>query len=626
MSSSTTGVGAAGLGRSRSLRRPMTINTAGGSGNHSTKTGGGDATGPKSVTSLRDDTTSTSTRSGSASPSRLPVKGGPASLAAHSGGTTSISSGLSRSSSVRVGGAAETSIGSSIGNALKKTRPISGLFGRANSVRQPPSQREATTTNEPSRPPITTRNRVPTGGSGTSTTARTPSWAGPTASSASRPTTSSGVPAAATKPKPTGLGHSRTKSSATALTTSTILRPPGHVAAAAAAAATGAVTVVNNSSTEREQPPATVVQNTTASAHRRQRSANPGLSSASARGAIPSTVSTSTSTTTSRQVQIHQLPHPSHPPSTKPPPPATTADLTSRLRPAFTAFQQHYSPAKSLAPKPLTASYLAPPSPSKLPANVAASAETSRLQTELLHLHLLHSDSGAVDAAWRDSARDRLGKQFAGLVARDGEVRGLEASLVERENVAALRDWIGGGSGGGIALLDDKIQTLDAVLTVLWGLGDPGGRYAKVVRRFGRWAEAVGEVVERRGRLHGPGQSKVVFVSELDASWKNECGGLARRLDECRRMLRDLGDGPASLGGDDDNNNKSSLAVILAACRRLVLDMLAELDMMEQMERDALAQENEWVRAANRDGGDGGASDDVDVQPQRGAGAIWRAF
>lgn len=292
-----------------------------------------------------------------------------------------------------------------------------------------------------------------------------------------------------------------------------------------------------------------------------------------------------------------------------------------QLRPAFTAFQQHYSPAKSLAPKPLTSAFLAPPSPSKLPANVAASAETNRLQTELLQLHLLHRDAGAVDAAWHASARVQLKARFRKLADWEAEVGALERRRAEHENVAALRRWTGRGSTASMGTLEEMVRTVDNVLGTLWRLGEPGGRYTRCVGRFEQWAQALEGVIDRRRlgvrlgsdtALGGDGQA--MFVSELDAAWKDDCAGLARRLDECRRMLRDFGSAP------DEPSSQSGLAVVLHACQTLINDMLAELHLMEQMEREAVAEENDWVRVTNKNM----TMKEGDGDPR--AGAIWRAL
>ncbi|KAK1751735.1 hypothetical protein QBC47DRAFT_405750 [Echria macrotheca] len=288
------------------------------------------------------------------------------------------------------------------------------------------------------------------------------------------------------------------------------------------------------------------------------------------------------------------------------------------LRPAFNTHQQHYSPAKSLAPKPLTATFLAPPSPSKLPANVALSAETARLQTELLQLCLLHRDAGQVARAWRGSARTKLGQRFSELVEEDGAVRAAEGEVVERVNVAALVDWGRGRGRGGGPGLEGRIQTLDGILSGLWALGEPGtGRYGRVVRRFESWTVKVEEAwVLRRepgwGSRAGTGLEGVL-VGELDGQWKDECAGLVRRLDEWRRQLREIDvDG----GEEEGEKEESSLARILRGCRELIRDMLDELDVMEGMEREVVAEEMDWVRRVNREMDEGGN--------RARAGAIWR--
>ncbi|AEO69374.1 uncharacterized protein THITE_2119702 [Thermothielavioides terrestris NRRL 8126] len=215
--------------------------------------------------------------------------------------------------------------------------------------------------------------------------------------------------------------------------------------------------------------------------------------------------------------------------------------------------------------------------------------------------------------------------------------------------------------------LEEKVALLDRVVSGLWsvvGGGEPGeGRYGRVVRAFERWVgtvEAVMHARERLGRTCGLGQSQgqeqgdqgggdgvgegdddeekgLVLVGEMDAAWKEECAALVRRLDDWRRGLRELEDGPPFLpasttpdtpseepgedgDGEESSSSSSSLARILAGCRALVHGMLAELNVMEQIERDAAAAEMRWVREMNRRGL-GRADDDA---PR--AGAIWRVL
>ncbi|CAI4211812.1 unnamed protein product [Parascedosporium putredinis] len=100
-------------------------------------------------------------------------------------------------------------------------------------------------------------------------------------------------------------------------------------------------------------------------------------------------------------------------------------------------------PAKNPGPKPLTSTYLAPPSPSKLPSNLALSADTLRLQNELLRLHLLHRAAAPTLAAWHASARASLSARFAALAHASADVGAQEAARLELVNASALLRWAG---------------------------------------------------------------------------------------------------------------------------------------------------------------------------------------
>jgi hypothetical protein len=141
-----------------------------------------------------------------------------------------------------------------------------------------------------------------------------------------------------------------------------------------------------------------------------------------------------------------------------------------------------------------------------------------------------------------------------------------------------------------------------------------------------------GERGNRRGEVgvdDGDGESfdeqqqQQLFIPSLPTPWREECASLLRRLDDWCRKLRELGDAPVlptspegEGNGDGDDTQSSSLGRILAGCRALVHGMLAELETMELIEREAVAAEMRWVKEVNR-GMDEGA-------PR--AGAIWRAL
>ncbi|KAK3296052.1 uncharacterized protein B0H64DRAFT_397227 [Chaetomium fimeti] len=194
--------------------------------------------------------------------------------------------------------------------------------------------------------------------------------------------------------------------------------------------------------------------------------------------------------------------------------------------------------------------------------------------------------------------------------------------------------WVGGGGGignigggggssgggkGGMGL-EERVVLLDGVVTGLWGVGEAKGRFERVVRGFEGWVGGVERVLEGRRRGDGKGDEAAdgeeLFIPTPSAAWREEHAALVRRLDEWRRNLRDLGEAPPAEEGEEP----SSLSRILAGCRALVHGMLAELELMEQMEREAVADEMAWVKEMNRKGS-GGTEEGT---PR--AGAIWRVL
>lgn len=235
---------------------------------------------------------------------------------------------------------------------------------------------------------------------------------------------------------------------------------------------------------------------------------------------------------------------------------------------------------------------------------------------------MLHQEAPVVDAEWRASAKQKLGDRFHKLSEESREVAEQENMALEKRNVLALRRW---GSGG---RLDEKIQSLESIISNVWSLSDPGGRYARVVRHFETWIDGVsamedarrkGVVSVRGGNSNSNSNGDSLFVEDLDAQWKDEREELLRRLDGWRQQLADIDD----LARDDfyaeppDEDEKSSLEKMLDGARALVDDMLAELRIMDVVEQEALAREDEWIERMNRGGGDG------DVPISR-AGGAWK--
>ncbi|OAA69983.1 hypothetical protein LEL_09799 [Akanthomyces lecanii RCEF 1005] len=435
----------------------------------------------------------------------------------------------------------------------------------------------------------------------------------------------------ATRPNSMVLRPTSAGSATATSTTSTATRraaAPTHARANSAAVTTGAAAP----SAARNAPPP-------AAQERKSRSRPPSRDPTTSATTAAAAAAAAPSTPKRRAVSVD-----------KPPPiTPTAASHTPRLqhRPVFMQQQQQrLSPGKTSSPRPPTAQQ-PPLSPSKPPANVAASAETARLQAELLQLHLLHRDAGTVEAQWHASAKTKLGERFRELRDAHRALADREAAEIEGDNIAALQCWGGGiGAGAGMGtLLDGRIQALDAVISGVWALSEPGGKYARVVRRFERWVERVMDLEEARdsgaiclfasgaalpdrhslgnstnsaGGGGGSNMQDALFLQDLDRAWTDDCASMTRKLEGWQDQLEQcLGGGLEGLGSGVSGGGGSSLARMLDGAGSLVGDMLAELGAMEEIRQAALAREEDWIEAMNRD-------DDENDTPR--AGAVWRAM
>lgn len=182
----------------------------------------------------------------------------------------------------------------------------------------------------------------------------------------------------------------------------------------------------------------------------------------------------------------------------------------------------------------------------------------------------------------------------------------MEVEETGKINALALKKWQDMGTPGWG--LDEKIQVLDEVVTGVWNLGESGGKYSRIVKRFERWLRRCQDIQEMRANDEGLDGDEVVFLEELDRGWKDDCLGLGRKLETWRDQLREL-------GTLDDNG--SSLSIVVNGTRDLVRGMLAELGVMAQIERDAMKMEVEWIKSMN--------DDVLDDDTHTLVGAIWRS-
>ncbi|KAG4030257.1 hypothetical protein MFRU_012g00030 [Monilinia fructicola] len=469
-----------------------------------------------------------------------------------------------------------------------RTRSIRKPSERITSLSRPDKSSVAASpenTASPSRlPTIKPRRTTISTGPGTSTSIRPPSASSIATSNA--PARPPSTRANATKLPATGLGLARTTSvrntsAATSEPVKDRSRPP--------------VTLANR----HIRTSSISAASATRPGHLRTKSSLTSLNS-------PSTVLRPPSQTSQRSrppSQSSQRSQPQDAPA-RTRPQSLYADSLVR-KPAFSTLQQHFSPAKNVGSKPHPATFLAAPTPSKLPSNIAITAETAKLQNELLQLHILHRDAELVNRQWKASAKKKLGAKFQAAVRRHDELVKLEVEAAGRINAAALKEWQDMGTPGWG--LEERIQLLDEVLNEAWNLGEPGGKYARLVRRFEKWVIRCEAILrDREDEKMLDEDEEIVFIEELDMGWKDECLVLNRKLEGWRDALEDLG----------RLEQVSTMASVVGGVRALVDGMLLELETMAQIESDAVALEQEWIKSVN-----GSLEDDGDTPV---AGAVWR--
>jgi hypothetical protein len=289
---------------------------------------------------------------------------------------------------------------------------------------------------------------------------------------------------------------------------------------------------------------------------------------------LPSTLSR-TGTTATRPTRTNSaLPAPSSRPQ--------SMLLAPSSRPNFSTLQQHYSPRKTGAPKPTTASLINSNTAPDV-STTSAALETQFQQTHLLHLTLLHASFPETLNAYITSARNTLARKHASAAGHLSAVREAERENAFRENVAALAEWGGGPDAG----LGEHVQALSGVLSEALILCDEqSGRVRGVVGVFGEWAECVGEMWSARDEMvlakKGGG---VEFIDGLGAEWREEASEVRRRLRSLVGIMERL----------EQPRDGSVVASVVDGVRQLIGCAVEEVDLVIAVEKVVVDMEEEWV-------------------------------
>lgn len=283
------------------------------------------------------------------------------------------------------------------------------------------------------------------------------------------------------------------------------------------------------------------------------------------------------------------------PNQTSPPRPMSRSNAKSQLaapsRPAFSTYQQHYSPAKSVLPKPgipsngkaSTAQSVAAAGPAEPEEEeIPMTFEIAREQIDLLQLSLLHQSSAATLRAYEYSAKHKLSHRHAKLQQEFQAIETRERTQRKQINLEALESWCGVGLRDSI-LLAEHLQVLNRAVADLRELTEPGSRFLDMTTTFEDWTMKAESVLLGDGKS---GSNSGAFIEALPESWCTAHTSLAIKLRSVQHDLRALPPAPQ----EADLEDPSSLKLLLETCFRLVDGMLRELDVMMKVQKEVTSR------------------------------------
>jgi hypothetical protein len=396
---------------------------------------------------------------------------------------------------------------------------------------------------------------------------------GRTQSIRSRPTPQPSTSTTTTSTRSGLVAPSRTLSTrAPASSTGTVPKPrvPSHSRIASTSTLTASSTGYPTS-----RPSATLPSTT-----RHLRTQSSTTLSSSSRLATPSAPSTPTSTRSSAdpvKPLVRRLVRPaatSNVPNLEP----------STSRPAFNTLQQHYSPAKTTLPKPPVPSSRAAPSAEVKAVQSGAVFETTKLQSELLYLCVLHEAAEPNLRSYEKSAKKALQAEFEATQEEVEQIREQERIFQEQGNLAAIAEWLGVQGAHVSPEAAEMIQSLSGCFNEIMMLSAPESRYTALVHSFSEWAAEATE----QNRAH-------IFSGPLPQDWHHTHASITQRLRLVEREVEMLPSAPAGTNGEDSD---SSLAIMLRCLNDLVLGMKEELEAMVRLERQVVSTEKQRVSNA----------------------------
>ena len=273
-------------------------------------------------------------------------------------------------------------------------------------------------------------------------------------------------------------------------------------------------------------------------------------------------------------------------------PTATSGYLHSKTLPQRQSSMKHSRLALSGMQQHLSAKRIMQADSSTLSSQPTCSDATPsgdifHLQMELAQLHLLHRSAFPVQIQWEKSARGSLEYQFNVLYERHIELKEVAHQQQTLMNQFSLVQWSQGRSRAQIA---EKVQLLSHNVSDICNLLELDGKQSHILQIFESWFT---QALRVRGQRESNGQKSgrdLDFVEGIGDGWKAEAMVLEREMTYSARDLEGFG----------EVSSLSSLGRLLSTYRKLVSGLLEELDMIQWIENEIMAQETSWIESTIR--------------------------
>lgn len=233
-------------------------------------------------------------------------------------------------------------------------------------------------------------------------------------------------------------------------------------------------------------------------------------------------------------------------------------------KPTFSTLQQHFTPRRAIKDA-------APSFSTKLQVEQhRLSREHADLKLELLQLHMLHRHTSTIQQEWQCSAENRFRARFHDLAFAHNSLTTREGEFQEQVNASAFVAW---GSRTDGLTIEHKVLVLSSILSEVWDLSEPNGKYSCLLESFEHWYTRASRVLQLQ-RCPDVNQTGLVSSTEgIGDGWKAEIALLQLKIHRFHEQIRALG----------EVQPQSDLARCLVSLSSMLCNMMEELDLLQQM-------------------------------------------